>query len=1404
MEKISKKYYIGLDIGTNSVGYAVTDEKYNLIRMKGKKAWGVRLFSEASSAEERRMKRTNRRRIDRRKLKLSWLEEIFKPQIDKIDDKFLQRKRYSSLFEEDKAQVAGIHGKDSLFNCEIDGKRYTDKDFYNEYKTIYHLRKDLTERPAKDVRFLYLAIHNIIKRRGHFLFEGELGENIPLAQLFNKKIDYFQNECTEILGTISLNKLEESREEQLFQQFFQARGVRERKACLYQIFDAKDKVSKKLLDVLVDGKIRPKDLFIDNDSSETFSLQDEEGYAGLCEVLSDEEIMIVDALQQIYSVLNLKKIIGKNEYICQSMVEIFEKHSKQLKFFKKYIKKFYPSKYYDVFRNPLSDSNKQFTNYPLYIDLTSFGGSKKVIGPTNAKRTEDEFYKYIKSILSQPCENMVDEKAFIEGKEKILSLIDNRDFLPRLRSKNNSVFPNKLYKKELKKILEVNKAKFPFLLEKDESGLSNIEKIIEILKFRVPYFVGPIGQSENDEQRHGWVNRENNLKLYPWTLSKIVDFDKAEDAFIQRMTNKCSYLKDQDVLPKYSLLYSKFRVLNELNNLRINGNKISVELKQKIFKDLFKKNKNVSAFKLKEFLVKEGLVSKEEIADVQLTGFDKNFANNLSSYISLSQILGEKFVEENEQTAEEIIKLATLISDKSRFAKRLEKLPSGKLNSEQIKKLKGLSFNGWGSLSYKFLQGLRFVNYKTGELTSIIDEMWQTNQNLQEILFNKEYSLGEELEKLSKREIATITYQNVEELYCSPAVKRAVWQAIKIVNEIISIAKEKPAKIFVEVSRHDEKKGEDGRKLSRKDNLLKIYQSKEFKEKVKEMAFDIEKLENELDKKQNTDLRSEKLYLYFMQLGKCAYTGEPIDINDLNNDNLYDIDHIFPQSLVKDDSIENKVLVKKIYNEYKSDTYPFFNQFDWARKQERFWQQLVRLHLMSDKKYSRLVKTEFSDDELGTFIAKQLVETNQSTKCVIDLLRNMMENPRDVVFSKAKFVTQFRNQFDIYKCREVNDLHHAKDAYLNIVVGNVLFNRFTDDPRHFYLKANKNNSKTKNIEKLFTEQVKNYNSDQIVWDGKEDIKKVKQTCEKNDAVVSFLSFSKRNGAFYDDSIYKSLKNDPKSVAKISLKGNLNNPLCDVAKYGGYNKLSTAYFTLIESEGANGKKIKTIEAVPKLIVWKYRNCDKRNEKILEFIAKENNLKNAKVLIEKINIMSTLKIGKGEYLLAGKSGDKYAMHNANQWRASEKEVLYSKAIVKLKDMLSKKPDEIEEVDNKIVVSPKRKEDNREIVITKQENEQLYQTFIDLLDKPTYKDLTFVAVRKCLVDGHGKFKALSVKEQAMVLYNLLSRIKSGTQAADLRLIGGSANTGKISLGKNITGKEIWLIERSVTGLQQKMIKM
>ena len=51
------KYYIGLDMGTSSLGWAVTDDKYRLLRKKGKDMWGVRLFDEADTAAARRTNR---------------------------------------------------------------------------------------------------------------------------------------------------------------------------------------------------------------------------------------------------------------------------------------------------------------------------------------------------------------------------------------------------------------------------------------------------------------------------------------------------------------------------------------------------------------------------------------------------------------------------------------------------------------------------------------------------------------------------------------------------------------------------------------------------------------------------------------------------------------------------------------------------------------------------------------------------------------------------------------------------------------------------------------------------------------------------------------------------------------------------------------------------------------------------------------------------------------------------------------------------------------------------------------------------------------------------------------------------------------------------------------------------
>ena len=52
--KMPKEYFVGLDIGTDSIGWAVTHINYNIIKFNGNAQWGIRLLDESNTAEERR------------------------------------------------------------------------------------------------------------------------------------------------------------------------------------------------------------------------------------------------------------------------------------------------------------------------------------------------------------------------------------------------------------------------------------------------------------------------------------------------------------------------------------------------------------------------------------------------------------------------------------------------------------------------------------------------------------------------------------------------------------------------------------------------------------------------------------------------------------------------------------------------------------------------------------------------------------------------------------------------------------------------------------------------------------------------------------------------------------------------------------------------------------------------------------------------------------------------------------------------------------------------------------------------------------------------------------------------------------------------------------------------------
>lgn len=86
---MGKMYYLGLDIGTNSVGYAVTDPSYHLLKFKGEPMWGAHVFAAGNQSAERRSFRTSRRRLDRRQQRVKLVQEIFASVISPIDPRFL-------------------------------------------------------------------------------------------------------------------------------------------------------------------------------------------------------------------------------------------------------------------------------------------------------------------------------------------------------------------------------------------------------------------------------------------------------------------------------------------------------------------------------------------------------------------------------------------------------------------------------------------------------------------------------------------------------------------------------------------------------------------------------------------------------------------------------------------------------------------------------------------------------------------------------------------------------------------------------------------------------------------------------------------------------------------------------------------------------------------------------------------------------------------------------------------------------------------------------------------------------------------------------------------------------------------------------------------------------------------
>lgn len=1350
-----KDYYVGLDIGTSSVGWAVTDDSYNVLKFNSKKMWGVRVFDEAKTAEERRLQRCAKRRLDRRKERINLLQDFFAEEVSKVDANFFLRLDNSDLYKEDKDEK--LKTKYTLFN----DSDFKDKDYHTKYSTIHHLIMNLIEDDSKkDIRLVYLACHYLIKNRGHFIFEGQ---KFDMKESFDASIDnlkihlkdeYFidvEFDNSDLIKVITDDTLNKS----------------EKKDKLKDIV-GDTKFLKAISAVMIGSSQKLNGLFGDDEElkkeSIDFTKSDFDEKHEDFEALLGEKIALLDILKEIYdsSILeNLLKEADKsndgNRYISQAFIKKYNKHGSDLRKLKNIIKKYLPSDYDEIFRK----ENIQ-DNYVAYTKSNITNNERKKATKFTSQENFNAFIKKKLEIIEKDIKEE-DNEDFISVNE-MLKEIDEKTFMPKLKSSDNSIIPYQLKLIELERILDNQSKYYDFLNSSDKYG-TVAEKIASIMKFRIPYYVGPL----NPDSEYAWIVR-NNKKLTPWNFEDVVDLDSSREGFIDRLIGRCTYLKEEKVLPKSSLLYSEFMVLNELNNLKLNGEIISEDMKKSILENLFKTKKKVTLKSVSNLLKKDFNITGE----VLLSGIDEDFKHNLNSYIDFKNIIGEKVDRDDyRKNIEEIIKLIILYGDDKNYLHKKIKSAYGKyFTDDEIKKMASLKYKDWGRLSKKLLVGIEGINKDTGETGNIIHFMREYNLNLMELMSSK-FTFVEEIQKSNPIDNRKLCYEMVDELYLSPSVKRMLWQSLRIVDEITSIMGNDPKKIFIEMAREKEEK--NVKKESRKNKILEFYK-KGKNDFIKEIGEDrYNDLLSEIKSEEESKFRWDNLYLYYTQLGRCMYSLEPIELSDLASKNIYDQDHIYPKSKIYDDSIENRVLVKKNLNHEKGNMYPIPEKV-LNKNCTSYWKMLHDKKLIGDKKYARLIRnTPFTDDELLQFIERQIVETRQATKETANLLKTICKNS-EIVYSKASNISRFRQEFDILKCRTVNDLHHMHDAYLNIVVGNVYNTKFTKNPRNFI--KDKEENKSYNLEIMFKYDVTRGNYTAWIADNHEGsvkdatIKRIKKEIQGTNYRFTRMSFIE-NGALFN----ATLKRKNEGSRPLKDKG----PKSSIEKYGGYTNINKAHFIVVDVKNKS-KIVRRLMPVEREIYNKRKNEPKFKDEILqEYFKNRFNIEDFTVVYPMIKIKSLLKIDGSYYFITGGSDKTLELRSAIQLILPKKNEWAIKQIDKSSENEYKTIDKIKGLTEELI------NNTFDLILDKFQNSIYKNSFLNIFEN---KDTESI---------ESKFKELEYVEKCKILLMLVKAIKAYGVRQNLKSIDLNADYGRLSSKSNKikSYNEFKLINQSITGL-------
>ncbi len=1262
-------YTIGLDLGTGSVGWAVVAGNGLLYSRNGIPTLGARLFPSAETAAATRSKRGQRRRYWRRHQRIEYLQRLFAEAIAEIDPGFFSRMRQSRLVEDDRDDAFGQDAKHALFNT----TDFTEAEYYQMFPTIWHLRKYLmeSEEPA-DIRLIYLALHNIVKYRGNFIREDErnitasnANASTAVENLFIALSDYLDN--YEEAGISFAPNGEE------LKLALDGRGLgrKERASRIQEALCMSDaKLAKAISSACVGYKLEFASIFFELEKGDgtNFSLSDDEKVEGFAEFCPDDALPVFEALKGAYSAYLLSSIMKGENSLSGAMISSYERHAKDLAVVKALIKEHLGlDAYRKMFRGPKTPSGDYDINKLPKGSYTAYIAGEKL---ANRKGCSYEaFIKNLRSVLAS-SEAIVSDPRYKAIEERLNA--DDGSFLAKQKTRANGAIPFQLHLEEMDAIIERQGAFYPFLIEhKDE-----LEKLVSS---RIPYYVGPLNTSRDPKgfyagnrtdhaRKFGWAQRREGKEhepAYPWNVEEVIDIDETAERFIRRMTGTCTYLYGEPVLPRCSLLYEEFCVLNELNSARWceagkTPHRFDWSDREDMVEALFKKRKSVT-----HKVVADWLRAREPVIDPVISGTqgESGFESKLNSYNDFCKILHVASLDDGScplsiWDIERIILWNTVFEDRSILKHKLEQQYGDVLSAQQIKQIVKKRYTGWGRLSEKLLTGIKIDTpmgpmsimgiLRTGDPTT---GHHRQAMNLMEILREKTFGFEGRIDEINSSYFENQDEFSLDDMPGSPALRRSVNQAMRIIDEIVHLTGKEPARICLEVTRDDDLKRRGKRTETRYQKLVAAMET--LKPDAKEFDGDVYR---ELKTRKGA-LDSERLVLYFMQNGKSLYSGTPLDINRLSE---YEVDHIIPQCYTKDDSFDNKALVRKEENQRKLDSLLLDTSIINARR--TWWTSLNRAGLISDKKLRSLTCTDISERMLKGFINRQLVETSQIVKFVRQLCERRYPNTK-VISVRASLGHEVRERRGLVKCREFNDYHHAHDAYLACEIARFIEYRYPKWQDGFNLAMVRNYVKSLGgvfattkmlpgksgfivdsfLRNGFDKETGEVFKDQ--WDADAVIDRIRRVMGYKKIFITRMP-EEQTGALWDETIYSPRDASKGKNLSMPLKGYGTDHALDPHKYGGYNNVQRAYFFAFRAKDKKGNWKDFFEGVPLHLAAK---VGKSSEALLEYanqIARVRACHDAQILRAKVPLRQKFELEGSKFYLYGRSGSSNEIRSATE--------------------------------------------------------------------------------------------------------------------------------------------------------------